>query len=77
MELPDDVRAGGVHRRSAKRAFTAGMHVTRSPGLTPDSARRLHRRARDMLAAIRTAPVATVCAVDGTALRRLRARAGL
>jgi len=67
MELPDDVRAV-VFTGAGQRAFTAGMHVDSFAGLTPDSARGFIAGLRDMLAAIRTAPVATVCAVDGYCL---------
>jgi enoyl-CoA hydratase len=67
MELPDGVRAV-VFGGAGDRAFTAGMHVDSFDGLTPDSARTFIAGLREMLAAVRTAPVATVCAVDGYCL---------
>ena len=67
MELPRDVRAV-VFTGAGDRAFTAGMHVDSFDGLTPDSARAFIAELREMLAAVRTAPVATVCAVDGYCL---------
>jgi enoyl-CoA hydratase/carnithine racemase len=62
--LDDSVRAV-VFSGSGGRAFTAGMHVDTFAGLTPDTGRAFISGVRDALAAIRTAPVATVCAVDG------------
>ncbi|HWN32690.1 MAG TPA: enoyl-CoA hydratase-related protein [Pseudonocardia sp.] len=67
MNLADGVRAV-VFTGTGGRAFTAGMHVDSFEGLTPDSARAFIAGLREMLAAIRTAPVATVCAVDGYCL---------
>jgi enoyl-CoA hydratase/carnithine racemase len=67
MNLPDGVRAV-VFAGAGDRAFTAGMHVDSFDGLTPDSARSFIAGLREMLAAVRTAPVATVCAVDGYCL---------
>jgi len=67
MALADGVRAV-VFRGAGDRAFTAGMHVDSFDGLTPESARAFIAGLREMLAAIRTAPVATVCAVDGYCL---------
>jgi enoyl-CoA hydratase len=67
MRLPEDVRAV-VFTGAGGRAFTAGMHVDSFQDLTPDSARAFIAELREMLAAVRTAPVATVCAVDGYCL---------
>jgi enoyl-CoA hydratase/carnithine racemase len=62
--LDDSVRAV-VFSGAGGRAFTAGMHVDTFAGLNPDTGRAFISGVRDALAAIRTAPVATVCAVDG------------
>jgi enoyl-CoA hydratase len=67
MELDADVRAV-VFRGAGGRAFTAGMHVDAFEGLTPDTARAFMVGLREMIAAVRTAPVATICAVDGYCL---------
>jgi enoyl-CoA hydratase/carnithine racemase len=64
MTLDQTTRAV-VFAGAGERAFTAGMHVDSFHGLTPDSARAFIAELRDMLAAVRTAPVPTVCAVDG------------
>jgi enoyl-CoA hydratase len=67
MDLPAGVRAV-VFAGAGGRAFCAGMHVDTFDGLTPESARAFIAGLRDMLAAVRTAPVVTVCAVDGYCL---------
>lgn len=67
MRLDDDVRAV-VFSGAGERAFTAGMHIATFQTLTPDTARAFIAELRDMLAAIRTAGVPTVCAVDGYCL---------
>jgi enoyl-CoA hydratase len=67
MDLPAAVRAV-VFAGAGGRAFCAGMHVDTFAGLTPESARVFIAGLRDMLAAVRTAPVVTVCAVDGYCL---------
>jgi enoyl-CoA hydratase/carnithine racemase len=67
MDLPAGVRAV-VFRGAGERAFCAGMHVATFDGLTPDSARGFIAGLRDMLAAVRTVPVPTVCVVDGFCL---------
>jgi enoyl-CoA hydratase/carnithine racemase len=67
MDVDSDVRAV-VFRGAGERAFTAGMHVEEFDGLTPDTARTFISELREMLAAVRTAPVPTVCAVDGYCL---------
>ncbi|WP_084216592.1 enoyl-CoA hydratase-related protein [Pseudonocardia spinosispora] len=67
MELDPDVRTV-VFRGAGDRAFTAGMHVDSFDGLTTETARAFISGLRDMLQAVRTAPVATICAVDGYCL---------
>jgi enoyl-CoA hydratase len=67
MDLPAGVRAV-VFAGAGGRAFCAGMHVDTFAELTPESARAFIAELRDMLAAVRTAPVPTVCAVDGYCL---------
>jgi enoyl-CoA hydratase len=67
MRLDDGVRAV-VFRGVGERAFTAGMHVDTFQTLTAESARSFIAELRDMLAAVRTAGVPTVCAVDGYCL---------
>lgn len=67
MELPHGVRAV-VFTGAGDRAFTAGMHVDSFGDMTPDSARAFMAELRDTLAAVRTAPVPTICAVDGYCL---------
>lgn len=67
MQLPDGVRAV-VFAGTGGRAFSAGMHVDTFDGLTPPSARAFIAGLRDMLAAVRTAPVVTLCAIDGYCL---------
>lgn len=67
MELDPDVRAV-VFRGAGERAFTAGMHIDSFDGLSTETARTFIGGLRDMLAAVRTAPVATICAVDGYCL---------
>jgi enoyl-CoA hydratase/carnithine racemase len=64
MDLDADVRAV-VFRGAGDRAFSAGMHVEEFQDLTPASAAEFISRLRDLLAAVRTAPVATVSAVNG------------
>jgi enoyl-CoA hydratase/carnithine racemase len=67
MDLPAGVRAV-LFAGAGGRAFCAGMHVDTFAELTPESARAFIAELRDMLAAVRTAPVPTVCAVDGYCL---------
>ncbi len=62
--LDADVRAV-VFRGAGGRAFSAGVDVTEFLSLTPETARAFISGLRDMLARVRTAPVVTVCAVDG------------
>lgn len=67
MDLDDGVRAV-IFAGAGGRAFTAGMHLDTFGGLTAESARAFIASVRDMLAAVRTAPVPTMCAVDGYCL---------
>lgn len=64
LDLDPEVRAV-VLRGAGDRAFTAGMHVDSFAGLTPGAARTFLAGLRETLAAVRTAPVVTVAAVDG------------
>ncbi|MGD9990417.1 enoyl-CoA hydratase/isomerase family protein [Pseudonocardia sp.] len=78
--LPDDlVRArevlaglGGVRavvfRGAGPRGFSAGMDVGAFASFTPESGEAFIRTGRDLLAAVRTAPVVTVAVVDGYCL---------
>lgn len=60
-----DVRAV-VFRGAGDRAFSAGVDVDEFLALrTPDAAREFITALQEMLAAVRRAPVVTVCAVDG------------
>jgi enoyl-CoA hydratase/carnithine racemase len=67
MRLDDGVRAV-VFGGEGGRAFSAGMHLDTFGSLTRESARSFIGGLRDMLAAVRTAPVPTLCEVDGYCL---------
>ncbi|WP_051580341.1 enoyl-CoA hydratase/isomerase family protein [Pseudonocardia acaciae] len=67
MRLEDGVRAV-VFAGEGGRAFSAGMHLDTFGSLTRESARSFIAGLRNMLAAVRTAPVPTLCAVDGYCL---------
>jgi len=53
---------------TGERAFSAGMHLDAFRDLTPETARRLIVAVRDCLAAVRTAPFPTLCAINGHCL---------
>lgn len=67
MRLDADVRAV-VFAGAGGRAFTAGMHTDTFRTLDVESARAFIADVRDMLLAVRTLSVPTVCAVDGYCL---------
>lgn len=64
LDLVPDVRAV-VFTGAGGRSFTAGMHLDTFPALDRESARSFISDVRDMLAAVRTAAVPTLAAVDG------------
>jgi enoyl-CoA hydratase len=64
LERGEDVRAI-VFTGAGDRAFCAGMHLDEFRDLDPASARALITEVRDLLAAVRTAPVATAATVNG------------
>lgn len=78
--LPDDLaRARGVladldgvravvFRGAGSRGFSAGMNVGAFASFTPESGEVFIRTGRDLLAAVRTAPVVTAAVVDGYCL---------
>lgn len=57
-----------VFTGAGARAFSAGMHIGAFADLDPPRARRLIGLVRDFVAAARTAPVPTVCAINGYCL---------
>ncbi|GAY09751.1 enoyl-CoA hydratase/isomerase family protein [Pseudonocardia sp. N23] len=63
----DGVRAV-VFRGAGTRGFSAGMNVGAFAAFTPETGEAFIRTGRDLLAAVRTAPVVTVAVVDGYCL---------
>jgi enoyl-CoA hydratase/carnithine racemase len=55
-------------RGAGTRAFSAGVDVGTFLALTPESARRFITDLRDFLGAVRTAPIPTLCLIDGYCL---------
>lgn len=70
LALTDQVPAprAAVLTGAGERAFSAGMHLDAFCDLTPETARRLIVTVRDCLAAVRTAPFPTLCAINGHCL---------
>ncbi|NMI00964.1 enoyl-CoA hydratase/isomerase family protein [Pseudonocardia acidicola] len=67
LDLPPDVRAV-VFEGEGERAFSAGMNVDTFLSFGPDGARAFIADLRDLLRRVRTAPVPTICVVDGYCL---------
>ncbi|MHA6792643.1 enoyl-CoA hydratase/isomerase family protein [Pseudonocardia bannensis] len=67
MDLAPDVRAV-VFAGVGERAFSTGMNVDEFLSFDVDGARAFIAQLRDLLRRVRTAPVATICAVDGYCL---------
>jgi enoyl-CoA hydratase/carnithine racemase len=65
--LPADVEAI-VLRGTGTRAFSAGVDVDTFRELTPEGARRFITELGDVTAAVRRAPVATICVIQGYCL---------
>ncbi|GEL24307.1 enoyl-CoA hydratase [Pseudonocardia sulfidoxydans NBRC 16205] len=63
----DGVRAV-VFRGAGTRGFSAGMNVGAFASFTPESGEAFIRTGRDLLAAVRAAPLVTVAVVDGYCL---------
>jgi enoyl-CoA hydratase len=57
-----------VFRGAGSRAFSAGVDVGTFLGLTTESARRFIADLRDLLGAVRAAPIPTLCLIDGYCL---------
>jgi enoyl-CoA hydratase/carnithine racemase len=57
-----------VFTGAGPRAFSVGMHLDVFEGLDPPGARDLIVKLRDCLAAVRTAPFPTLCAINGHCL---------
>ena len=54
-----------VFRGMGERSFSAGVHVDSFRPLNPPQARELIAELRDLLTAVRTSPLPTVCAING------------
>lgn len=65
---PANVPRAVVFAATGARSFSAGMHLRAIKTLNPETARQFIRMNADLLALIRQAPFATICAINGHCL---------
>lgn len=58
-------KKGIVFTGAGNRAFSSGVHVESFRGMTPQTAREFITDLKDLLWAVRTAPIPTICAIRG------------
>jgi len=68
FEQAGDAPSAVVLTGAGTKAFSAGMHLAAFSDLTPERARDFITKNRRLLAAIRTAPVPTIAAINGHCL---------